>query len=101
MIYMTFEDAKKTVWMILEGIGFSKNPELEQTVDEVFNTAPLLDIELDPKGTWMWDSIPYVDTDGISRGAVYGYRCSECGGISTFNSEFCPNCGIEMETPHG
>lgn len=103
MKYITVDDAIKTTWMVLEGIGYKpdENPKLKSDVDEVFSTAPVLDIQLDPKGIWMWDSIPYVDMDGVSRGGIFGYRCSECGGISTFNSKYCPNCGVEMEIPYG
>ena len=40
-------DAIKTVWMILRGLGYLKeeNPKLEQTVREVFATAPAIEVE--------------------------------------------------------
>ena len=40
-------DAIKTVWMILNGLGYLKeeNPQLEQTVREVFATAPAIEAE--------------------------------------------------------
>ena len=41
------DDAIKTAWMILRGLGYFKeeNPQLEQTVREVFATAPTIEVE--------------------------------------------------------
>jgi hypothetical protein len=40
-------DAAETAWMILRGLGYLKeeNPQLEQTVREVFATAPAIEVE--------------------------------------------------------
>ena len=40
-------DAIETTWMILRGLGYLKeeNPQLEQTVREVFATAPAIEVE--------------------------------------------------------
>lgn len=40
-------DAIETAWMILRGLGYLKeeNPQLEQTVREVFATAPTIEVE--------------------------------------------------------
>ena len=40
-------DAIETAWMILRGLGYFKeeNPQLEQTVREVFATAPAIEVE--------------------------------------------------------
>ena len=40
-------DAVETAWMILRGLGYLKeeNPKLEQTVREVFATAPAIEVE--------------------------------------------------------
>ena len=40
-------DAIETAWMILRGLGYRKeeNPQLEQTVREVFATAPTIEVE--------------------------------------------------------
>ena len=40
-------DAIETAWMILRGLGYRKeeNPQLEQTVHEVFATAPAIEVE--------------------------------------------------------
>ena len=43
-------------------------------------------------GTWHWDHISY--TPELS---VYGWVCSSCNGISTFDSRYCPNCGAKMK----
>lgn len=39
-------DAVETAWMILRGLGYLKeeNPQLEQTVREVFATAPAIEV---------------------------------------------------------
>ena len=39
--------AIETVWLILRGLGYFKeeNPQLEQTVREVFATAPAIEVE--------------------------------------------------------
>ena len=41
------DDAIETAWMILRGLGYLKeeNPQLEQTVREVFATAPAIEVE--------------------------------------------------------
>ena len=41
------DDAIETAWMILRGLGYLKeeNPKLEQTVREVFATAPAIEVE--------------------------------------------------------
>ena len=41
------DDAIKTAWMILEGLGYRKeeNKQLEQTVREVFATAPAIEVK--------------------------------------------------------
>lgn len=40
-------DAVETAWMILRGLGYLKeeNTQLEQTVREVFATAPAIEVE--------------------------------------------------------
>lgn len=40
-------DAVETAWMILRGLGYRKeeNSQLEQTVHEVFATAPTIEVE--------------------------------------------------------
>ena len=40
-------DAAETAWMILRGLGYLKeeNPQLEQTVREVFATTPTIEVE--------------------------------------------------------
>ena len=45
MKYIEVSDAIETAWMILSGLGYLKeeNPQLEQTVREVFATAPSAD----------------------------------------------------------
>ena len=45
MKYIEVSDAIETTWMVLRGLGYRKeeNPQLEQTVCEVFATAPSAD----------------------------------------------------------
>lgn len=44
--YMTQEVAIKSAWMILEGLGFSReiNGDLEKTVTAVYESAPAADV---------------------------------------------------------
>ena len=42
------------------------------------------------KGTW-------IDTRGNTEWYAREYECSECGGTMLGESNFCPNCGAEME----
>ena len=46
-VYIKETDAIETAWMILRGLGYLKeeNPKLEQTVREVFATAPTIEVE--------------------------------------------------------
>lgn len=41
------DDAIETAWMILAGLGYRReeNPQLEQTVREVYATAPKIEVE--------------------------------------------------------
>ena len=41
------DDAVETAWMILAGLGYRReeNPQLEQTVREVYATAPTVEVE--------------------------------------------------------
>jgi hypothetical protein len=45
--YIKDTDAIETTWMILRGLGYLKeeNPKLEQTVRDVFATAPAIEVE--------------------------------------------------------
>ena len=57
--YISINDAIKTAWMILEGLGYPRreNPQLAQTVRNVFNTAPVAIEAIGTKG----------DTDAAGR----------------------------------
>ena len=45
--YIRVDDAIKTVWMILEGLGYAKeeNKQLQRTVTSVFASAPIVKAE--------------------------------------------------------
>ena len=45
--YIKDTDAIETTWMILAGLGYQRadNPQLEQTVREVFATAPTTEVK--------------------------------------------------------
>ena len=86
--YITIQNAIRTTWMILEGLGFreSENGELAKTVEEVFDTAPAADVN--PVVHSRWE----INCDGY-----YPY-CMNCkkeppGRVMT---DFCPNCGADM-----
>ena len=65
---------------------------------EMINEEPT--IEEREKGKWERDSDTITDYDGVSRGAVYGWRCSECEAFfqdTSYGWNYCPSCGSEME----
>ena len=49
--------------------------------------------DADPHGVFVGS--PIVDDDGneTTIAAIYGYRCSECGGKFDPDWSYCPNCG--------
>lgn len=87
--HMTQEVAIKSAWMILEGLGFSReiNGDLEKTVAAVFASAPAADVVPVRHGWWIHEPghIPH---------------CSECGRYSddadTGEAICCPFCGARM-----
>lgn len=66
MKYIEVSDAIETAWMILKGLGYLKeeNPQLEQTVREVFATAPAIEVE--------------EDTDFYTKGHLHIGYAEEC-----------------------
>ena len=54
--------------------------------------CPLISVVEQKTGKWTEDSISWP-TD---KWVIYGFKCSECGRISSFNSSYCPNCGARM-----
>ena len=96
--YITLENAKKTAWMILEGLGFwrSSNQDLSETVDKVFDTAPVEDVMERRSGRWI------AQFDNGCR----MWACPECGGRMRgdfYNRDlnpyhYCPYCGIKLHT---
>lgn len=76
--------------------------------DEVLSVAEAIeDLESVPsavvreikRGRWSFDNIIFTDSDGVSKSAMWGYKCSECGGFCIGESNFCPNCGADMRHP--
>ena len=50
-------------------------------------------LEQEPK-TGHWIELQYPITDSVSS---YRNKCSECGEIVEWTSNYCPNCGAKME----
>lgn len=46
------------------------------------------------KGHWLLDKDSWVDVFP----AVNGYRCSECNNLNIFAEQYCPSCGVKMES---
>lgn len=46
MRYIRLEDAIETAWMILDGLGYAKaeNPQLAKTIEDVYATAPSINL---------------------------------------------------------
>ena len=44
--YITIKNAIETTWMILDGLGYAKleNPQLAKTIEDVFATAPSINL---------------------------------------------------------
>lgn len=115
--YISVEDAIKTTWMILDGLGyaFDENPQLKKTVPTVFDTAPTADVRPVVRGHKVTHNRPIAGywASGKLDGGWDGMEgrvwvkpimdnpvdyCSECGKRldDTFQN-FCPNCGARME----
>ena len=91
--HMTQEVAIKSAWMILEGLGFSReiNVDLEKTVTAVYESAPAADVVERRTGTWLHEQ--------LLPDNVYGHmvaECSECHEVRIVDN-FCPNCGARMD----
>lgn len=97
--HMTQEVAIKSAWMILEGLGFSReiNGDLEKTVAAVFASAPAADVVEVRHERWDLAKDPF--------GAGY-VKCSRCGykhcpeyypDGSAIMHLFCPSCGAKMD----
>ena len=89
--YITIQNAIRTTWMILEGLGFheSENGELAKTVEEVFATAPAADVKPVVPGKWM----PHKTKSGKNW-----WECSVCGFVSEHKAHhyYCPKCSADM-----
>ena len=98
--HMTQEVAIKSAWMILEGLGFSReiNGDLEKTVTAVYESAPAADVVEVRHGEW----IP-IEYDGYADGyPVWDlWECSVCQeehrGDEDTLTPYCPNCGAKMD----
>ena len=64
--HMTQEAAIKSAWMILEGLGFSReiNGDLEKTVAAVFESAPAADVVKVVRCGQCKHCVEHYDTDG-------------------------------------
>lgn len=86
--YISVEDAIKTTWMILDGLGYAldENPQLTEAVLAVFDTAQTTDVR--PAVRAKWKVISFMTV-----------QCTNCR--ETFHEleadKFCPNCGAMME----
>lgn len=91
--YMTQEAAIKSAWMILEGLGFSReiNGDLENTVTAVYESAPTADVVEVRHGRWIEQPLDF-DLCGVAY-----YQCSECGKEQQTPSNCCQFCGARME----
>lgn len=89
--YIKRSDAVEAVWRILNGMGISQkhNYRLVEEVDAVLDEYSAADVVPVVRAVWRRYS-PFTDT----------YECSNCGEQvidQQFRTNFCPNCGAEME----
>ena len=91
--HITQEAAIKSAWMILEGLGFSReiNGDLEKTVTAVYESAPAADVAPVRHGRWIEQPLDF-DLCGVAY-----YQCSECGKEQQTPSHYCQFCGARME----
>ena len=97
--YISIEDAIKTTWMILDGLGyaFDENPQLTEAVLAVFDTAQTADVRPVVRGHWITEEEAAEKGDYSLRDvcSVCGHCDWDCTESASFN--FCPNCGTMME----
>lgn len=68
-----------------------------EAIAKMIMSAPTADVREIKRGRWSFDTIIFTDADGVSRSGMRGYKCSECDGFCIGESNFCPNCGAQME----
>ena len=64
----------------------------EDAIYQLKKIIPSADVVERKVGKWTEDSI----SSPIDKWVIYGFKCSECNQISSYNSNFCPNCGARM-----
>ena len=81
---MTYKGAIKQLYEMRDNIWM---PEFfKPYFDKIIETLTA-DVRENVRGEWRF-----------IEGDIFGmYNCSNCGNLSFQNSEFCPNCGAEMQ----
>lgn len=91
--HMTQEAAIKSAWMILEGLGFSReiNGDLDKTVTAVYESAPAADVVEVRHGRW-------VDEKYVWQGQKSA-KCNQCKKKTGYyiQPKYCPSCGAKMD----
>lgn len=91
--YILVDDAIKTTWMVLRGLGYHEwtNEELVDTVEKVFATAPSVE---EPVHEGIWRDV-YMSSPSSFAGT-----CSVCGSSNDIpppaDARYCPSCGARM-----
>ena len=93
--HMTQEVAIKSAWMILEGLGFSReiNGDLEKTVTAVYESAPAADVMKVRHGRWITKNVDgswRVDTCSVCNKDTHYVRFAP-------EYDYCPDCGAKMD----
>ena len=94
---MTEYIKREDVHLALDSHYFTGELSLKETIDSV----PSADVREIKRGRWSFDNIIFTDADGVSRRAMWGYKCSECSGVCIGESNYCPNCGTDMREEEG
>lgn len=56
--------------------------------------ATILDLPSEQRtGEWI-----QIESKGHKTNIKYLYKCSECGMVDWFDSNYCPECGAKMQT---
>lgn len=67
---------------------YAKNIIHDDAFDNLVDIQPTADVRENKHGEWIkihWKA----------------FRCSACKGISEYYTDFCPNCGADMQTKEG
>lgn len=90
------EDAKGFLYERLDILNDDELYDIfSKIIDDMYNELPY--VQPQPKrGKWIVIRKEYEFMGGVVNESQ-GCKCSNCGGVVKFKSDFCPNCGCRMD----